>query len=110
MKLLTTDFFTKLALSMLLAIHIPAAIAVHNGLATKERSAQEQDRLTREEIRPVDVKQQRHELKNEQNNQQTSRKTGGYVSIISVIVNDALGSARKDMRTRKPNAAGKISF
>ena len=110
MKLLTTDLIAKLAVSMLLAIQVPAVIAGDNNLAAKERTAQEQSQAVREDGRLTDMKQQRFEQKDETNNRQVKRKTGGYVSILSVIINDALGRANKKVQTRRSNAAGKISF
>ena len=110
MKLLTTDLIAKLAVSMLLAIQVPAVIAGDNNLAAKESAAQEQNQAVRENGRSTDLERHRFEQKDETNNTQAKRKTGGYVSIISVIINDALGHATRKVQARRSNAAGKISF
>lgn len=110
MKLLTTKPTAKLALAILLAIQVPAVIAGDNNPAVKERTVQKQNQVVREENRLTDVERQRFEQKDESNNQLTKRKTGGYVSILSVIINDALGRANKEVQARRTNAAGKISY
>lgn len=110
MKALTTDTVVKLAISILLAVQVTAVTAGDNSLAAKDSAVQEQSRVVREAVRSTDAQRGRLELKDEQSKQHTGRKTGGYVSIISVIINDALGHANKDIRARRSNAAGKISF
>lgn len=110
MKVLTTKTVVKLALTVLLAVQVPAVIAGGNNLASTEKSDQQTRHVIQEDSRLTDMENQRIDVKEERTRPQTARKTGGYVSIISVIVNDALGHANKDIRTRRSNAAGKISF
>lgn len=110
MKALTVKLLLKVALPVLLASQVLVVNASEGNAIFKEPAARQPVQAADANTTPPQTEKQQLRVQTERKDQQVKRKTGGYVSILSVIINDALGHANKDIRTRSHNEAGKISF
>ena len=111
MKGLTVKLLIKVAVPLLLGVQVLTVNAEENNVTLNERFRQELISEMKENVRLPKLEMQKLEARHdEQKVPQPEKKTVGYVSIISLIVSDALGRSNKRIRVRGLNEAGKISF
>ena len=111
MKGLMVKFLITVALPVLLALQSFAVSAGERQAEMKQMFRQETIREIRDNLRPPKLEEQRFEVTVESNKAQpVERKPVGYVSLISLIVNDAVGRNTRDLRVCSFNEAGKINF
>lgn len=111
MKGLTVKFLLKVVIPLLAGIQILTVDAGENNTDPGEQFRQELISDMKENIRLPELDRQKLEVKvDEQKLPRPEKKSVGYVSIISLIVNDALSHSNRKIRVRSFNEAGKISF
>ena len=110
MKYLKTGLLAWFAIAVLLGMQATAVNAEDINIVLKEGFRQELIREIRETARPPKLENRQVDVKVEQKERPIEKKAVSYVSIISLIVNDALGHANKDIRVRSYSEAGRTKF
>ena len=111
MKVLMVKFLLKVAVPLLMGIQVLSVSAGENNTNPGEQFKAELIREMKENIRLPELEKQKLEVKiDRQKISKPEKKTVGYVSIISLIVNDAFGHSNRKIRVRSFNEAGKINF
>ena len=103
-------FLLKVAVPVFLAVQaLPVSAGEHN-TGMKQMPPQTQTRQVRETGRYSKPEEQQIGKRDAQEKSQPIHKQPvGYVSLISLIINDALGQTNQNLRIHRINEAGKIS-